>query len=149
MQSYNDFQLDSRLQNDTVRIASWPLCDLLLMNDANYPWCILVPRVVDISELFQLSRMQRQQLDLESCFLAATLMQIFEGDKMNVAALGNVVKQLHIHHVVRFSTDAAWPAPVWGRVPVQPYSAGALDKRLRQLTCLKQPDWPAISLSTV
>lgn len=144
-----DFQLDSRLQNDTVRIASWPLCEVLLMNDANYPWCILVPRVSGLSELFQLTRSQRQQLDLESWFLSTSLMDLFQGEKLNVAALGNVVRQLHIHHVVRFSDDPAWPSPIWGKLPVRGLSEAALKQRLQQLARLKEPDWAAISLSMV
>jgi len=141
------FQLDARLENDTVRIASWPLCDVLLMNDSQYPWCILVPRVSGLSELFQLSRIQRQQLDLESIYLSKTLMHVFDGDKLNVAALGNVVKQLHIHHLVRFSNDPAWPAPVWGKLPAKAYSDEGLKYCLEALSSLQKPDWAAIALS--
>ena len=141
------FKLDARLENDTRRIASWPLCDLLLMNDRQYPWCILVPRVANLSEIFQLSPIQRQQLDLESIFLSKTLMAIFEGEKLNVAALGNVVKQLHIHHVVRYSKDPAWPAPVWGKFPAKAYSEEALKACLETLSDLQNPGWAAIALS--
>lgn len=140
------FQLDARLENDTIHIASWPLCDLLLMNDSQYPWLILVPRVVDASELFDLSRSQRQQLDLESIYLSKTLMGIFEGVKLNVAALGNVVKQLHIHHVVRYSHDLSWPGPIWGKHPSVAYSAEELTGRLDMLSCFQNPDWAAIAL---
>lgn len=145
----NEFQLDTRLAQDTVPIASWPLCEVLLMNDCHYPWCILVPRVTGLTELFQLTRSQRQQLDLESYFLSTALMQIFEGEKLNVAALGNVVQQLHMHHVVRYANDAAWPAPVWGKVAVQAYKDDALALRLQELARLTEPDWAAISLSMV
>ena len=141
------FKLDPRLANDTTRIASWPLCEVLLMNDSQYPWCILVPRQPNLSELFQLSRSQRHQLDLESVFLSKTLMQIFDGDKLNVAALGNVVHQLHIHHVVRFSQDPAWPAPIWGKLPVKAYSEAELKACLEKLRELQEPDWAAIALS--
>ena len=144
-----DFQLDSRLQNDTLHIASWPLCEVLLMNDANYPWCILVPRVAGLSEIYDLTRSQRQQLDLESWFLSTSLMDIFQGKKLNVAALGNVVRQLHIHHVVRYTDDPAWPAPIWGKVPVRAHTEAELRARLQPLEKLKQPDWAAISLSMV
>lgn len=149
MTKASDFLLDSRLQNDTLHIASWPLCEVLLMNDAQYPWCILVPRVPELTELFQLTRSQRQQLDLESWFLSTTLMDIFQGDKLNVAALGNVVRQLHIHHVVRFTDDPAWPAPIWGKLPVSAHSETQLTLRLQQLKRLKQPDWATISLNMV
>tara|TARA_R110001592_G_scaffold60360_4_gene183463 strand:+ start:1044 stop:1493 length:450 start_codon:yes stop_codon:yes gene_type:complete len=141
------FQLDARLANDTRRVASWPLCDLLLMNDSQYPWCILVPREPNLSEIYQLSRSQRQQLDLESIFLSKTLMHIFEGEKLNVAALGNVVNQLHIHHVVRYSKDPAWPAPIWGKFPVKAYSEAGLMACLDKLSDLQNPDWAGIALS--
>jgi len=140
------FKLDERLGNDTKLIASWPLCDLLMMNDSQYPWCILVPRVAKMSEIYQLSQAQRQQLDNESMFLSKTLMNVFEGEKLNVAALGNVVKQLHIHHVVRFSNDPAWPAPVWGKFPAKAYSAEALETVLEKLSGLQETDWAAIAL---
>ena len=141
------FKLDSRLAKDTKRIASWPLCEVLLMNDSQYPWCILVPKQPNLSELYQLSRSQRHQLDLESVFLSKTLMQIFEGDKLNVAALGNVVNQLHIHHIVRFSGDPVWPAPVWGKLPVKEYSETELKACLEKLIELQEPDWATIALS--
>ena len=145
MSSEQVFQLDARLENDTKHIASWSLCDLLLMNDSQYPWCILVPRLANLSEIYQLSQIQRQQLDLESTFLSKSLMSIFEGEKLNVA-LGNVVKQLHIHHVVRFSHDPAWPAPIWGKFPRKAYSAEALEAILEKLSVLQGPDWAAIAL---
>jgi diadenosine tetraphosphate (Ap4A) HIT family hydrolase len=146
MSSEQLFQLDGRLANDTVRIASWPLCDLMLMNDSQYPWCILVPRVANLSEIFQLSQAQRQQLDIESTFLSKTLMDIFEGEKLNVAALGNVVKQLHIHHVVRYTNDPVWPAPIWGKLPVKAYSEDGLKACLEKLSDLQKPDWASLAL---
>ncbi len=149
MTSTRDFQLNERLQQDTIVLASWPLCEVLLMNDAHYPWCILVPRIPGVREIYELTRSQRQQLDLESTFLSTSLMQVFQGEKLNVAALGNVVQQLHIHHVVRFSSDIAWPAPVWGKVPLQTYSEEQLSLRRQQLKVLQQPDWAAFSLSMV
>ncbi len=147
MSAEQEFHLDQRLASDTRKIASWPLCEVLLMNDSQYPWCILVPRVDGLSELFQLARTQRQQLDLESIFLSKILMNEFEAEKLNVAALGNVVKQLHIHHVVRYSTDPSWPAPVWGRLPAQSYTDEELAQRLEKLSDLFEPDWAAIALS--
>lgn len=135
------FNLDERLFNDTFRIASWPLCEVLLMNDAQYPWLILVPRVDGATELYDLNDSQRQQLDCESMFLGKTLMKLFSGDKLNVAALGNVVKQLHIHHVVRFESDAAWPAPIWGKLPVQAYRAEEKAQLLDKLSALIDKQW--------
>lgn len=133
------FTLDSRLENDTAFLVDWPLCRVVLMKDANYPWCILIPRVVAssgefITELYDLNDAQRAQLDKESTQLSRYLMESFNGDKMNVAALGNVVSQLHIHHVVRFKTDPAWPAPVWGKLPAQAYDEQQLSSLQSRLT---------------
>jgi diadenosine tetraphosphate (Ap4A) HIT family hydrolase len=126
------FVLDSRLESDTVFLFDWPLCRVVLMNDAHYPWCILIPRVVtpsgdQVTELYHLDDAQRAQLDKESNVLSTHLMERFDGDKLNIAALGNVVAQLHIHHVVRFKIDAAWPAPVWGKFAATPYEATRLE----------------------
>jgi len=117
------FVLDSRLLQDTVPVGDFPLCRLLLSNDSQYPWFILVPRRVDISEIFQLSDAEQTQLWSETTLLSKTLQQLFNADKMNVAALGNVVSQLHMHVIVRHKGDVAWPAPVWGKHPAVPYSA--------------------------
>ncbi|MBA1379135.1 HIT family protein [Pseudomonas brassicacearum] len=128
------FALDPRLQQDTLPIGDFPLCRLLLSNDSNYPWFILVPRRDDISELFQLDDADQQQLWKETTALAETLKDSFDADKLNVATLGNVVSQLHMHVIVRKRDDAAWPAPVWGKHPAQPYSAeqvNVIRERLR------------------
>ena len=102
------------------------LCHLLLMNDCQFPWFILVPARADIREIFQLQADDRRQLLDESCLLSEFLMEAYAGDKLNVAALGNQVPQLHLHHIVRFATDAAWPAPIWGKQPAQAYSMEAI-----------------------
>ncbi|BAQ76441.1 MULTISPECIES: HIT domain-containing protein [Pseudomonas] len=128
------FTLDSRLQQDTLPIGDFPLCRLLLSNDANYPWFILVPRREDISELFQLDVTDQLQLWRETTALAEVLKDSFDADKLNVATLGNVVSQLHMHVIVRKRDDAAWPAPVWGKHPAKPYTAqevAAIRNRLR------------------
>lgn len=135
----SDFDLDPRLESDTEFLVDWPLCRVVLMNDANYPWCILIPRVVkssgdQVTELYDLDDAQRAQLDKESIALSKHLMQSFNGDKLNIAALGNVVAQLHIHHVVRFRDDLAWPAPVWGKLAAKPYEASTLDALQSRLT---------------
>ncbi|WP_374323559.1 HIT family protein [Aquipseudomonas alcaligenes] len=116
------FSLDSRLQQDTLVVGDFPLCRLLLMNDANYPWFILVPRRESVSELFQLDIADQQSLWQETTRLAEILKDAFSADKMNVATLGNVVSQLHMHVIVRRREDVAWPAPVWGRHPARAYS---------------------------
>lgn len=130
------FTLDQRLQQDTLLLGDFPLCRLLLMNDANYPWFILVPRRDEVSELFQLDAQEQQQLWRESTELAEVLKDTFKADKMNVATLGNVVSQLHMHVIVRRKDDLAWPAPVWGKHPAKPYSdeqVAALRSKLRMV----------------
>lgn len=120
--SETTFNLHPQLATDGIELADFPLCKLLLCNDSAYPWFILVPKVADISEIYQLDWQQQQQLLNESSLLSELLMQVFAGDKMNVAALGNVVEQLHLHHVVRFTDDAHWPKPIWGQQALTPYS---------------------------
>lgn len=117
------FVLDQRLLQDTLPVGDFPLSRLLLSNDAQYPWFILVPRRADISEIFQLSETEQLQLWKETTQLSRILQQLFEADKMNVAALGNVVSQLHMHVIVRHKGDAAWPAPVWGKHPAVSYTS--------------------------
>ena len=129
----SSFELDPQLARDCMVIGDFPVCRLLLMNDSQYPWFILVPRIRGVEEIYQLQETDQQQLLFESSYLAEMLQVVFSGEKMNVAALGNVVRQLHVHHVVRFSTDAAWPAPVWGRHPATPYSDEALAGVMRKL----------------
>lgn len=107
-------KLHPQLEKDCFILGKFKLCSLLLLNDANYPWFILLPNREDITEIHQLSKTDQQQLMTESMFFSHCLEQVFRPDKLNIAALGNVVPQLHIHHIARFKTDACWPAPVWG-----------------------------------
>lgn len=116
------FQLDSRLQKDTIVLGDFPLCRLLLMNDAAYPWFILVPRRAGSREIHRLAETDQALLWQESARLAGWMESAFEFDKLNVAALGNVVSQLHLHHVGRSVGDPTWPGPVWGQRPPQPYA---------------------------
>ncbi|HEX8588972.1 HIT domain-containing protein [Pseudomonas sp.] len=127
------FVLDPRLLQDTLPIGDFPLCTLLLSNDSNYPWFILVPKRPGISEVFQLSEAEQAQLWKETTYLSAVLDRAFKADKMNVAALGNVVNQLHMHVIVRLRSDAAWPAPVWGKHPAKPYSPEEVTRIRSQL----------------
>lgn len=120
------FTLDPRLQQDTLIVGDFALCRLLLMNDAQFPWFILVPRRDAVSEIFQLDIADQRLLWQEASELAETLKDTFAADKMNVASLGNIVGQLHMHVIVRRRDDAVWPAPVWGKLPAQPYSAEQL-----------------------
>ena len=119
-------EIHPQLANDCLLLGQFTLSHLLLMRDANYPWCILVPDREGIAEIYQLSEADQQQLLRESSQLSLAMERAFSPDKLNIAALGNVVPQLHIHHIARYKTDAAWPAPVWGRVAVKPYSEGEL-----------------------
>ncbi len=114
-------KLHPQLKTDCIVLGEFNLCALLLLNDANYPWFILLPKRENVSEIHQLSKKDQQQLMLESVFFSRALQQIFQPDKLNIAALGNVVPQLHIHHIARFATDACWPAPVWGATDAIPY----------------------------
>lgn len=126
-----------QLLADCILLGRFPLSRLLLMNDSNYPWFILVPDREGIREIYQLDEADRVQLLGESCALAEFLMRHFDGDKLNVAALGNQVPQLHLHHIVRYESDPAWPGPVWGRHPPVPYSADVIDAILARLARMK------------
>ncbi len=121
-------RIHAQLEKDCLLLGRFPLSHLLLNKDANYPWFILVPDRDDISEIYQLSNDDQQQLMRESCHLAEKLALHFQADKMNVASLGNIVPQLHIHHIVRYQHDVAWPAPVWGRVEAKYYTQVQLEK---------------------
>ncbi len=127
------FELDPRLEADTLPLGDLPLCRVLLMNDARYPWVILVPRAVAVSEVFELSQENQTQLWREATALGTMMKEAFHGDKLNIATLGNVVSQLHIHVVVRYQEDASWPAPVWGNGDPVPYDLSLQGERRAQL----------------
>jgi len=127
------FKLDPQLKQDTVLVADWHLCQVRLMNDSRYPWVILIPKVEDVSEIHQLADEQQQLLLGESVRLSKALEQLFAPHKLNVAALGNMVRQLHIHHIVRFEDDASFPRPVWGVGDAVPYEAEALNETVNGL----------------
>lgn len=115
------------LLEDCLELGKFSLCRLLLMKDANYPWFILVPDREDISEIHHLIEEDQLQLIRESAFLSSVIEGVFRADKINVAALGNVVPQLHLHHIVRYRDDVAWPSPIWGKQPIREYSDDLLD----------------------
>ena len=127
------FKLDRQLEQDTVLVADWHLCQVRLMNDSRYPWVILIPKVEDVSEIHQLADEQQQLLLGESVRLSKALEQLFAPHKLNVAALGNMVRQLHSHHIVRFEDDASFPRPVWGVGDAVPYEAEALNETVNGL----------------
>ena len=116
------FHLHPRLQADTIEIGCFTLSRLLLMNDSQYPWFILVPMREELTEIYQLSEQDQALLQRESSHLAKALAGIYHADKMNIASIGNIVSQLHVHHVVRYKKDIAWPAPVWGKFEAVPYT---------------------------
>lgn len=120
-----DFELDPRLEADTLPIADLDLCSVRLMNDARYPWLVLVPRKSGMVEIFDLDDADQQQLLAEIRRCAGTLKALNQPDKLNIAALGNQVRQLHIHIIARYRDDAAWPDPVWGRLPPLAHGDGA------------------------
>lgn len=117
------FVLHKRLAADTTLIVAWPLCQLRLMLDKTYPWLVLVPAREGVRELHDLSGEDQQEAMAEITRASRALDSLYRPDKINVAAIGNMVPQLHIHVVARYKTDAAWPNPVWGAVPPTPYPA--------------------------
>lgn len=133
MTSTSTFELHPRLAADTIEVTRLPLCRVLLMNDANYPWLILVPQRPGIREIFELIDADQQQLMRESTFVSRVMHDLFRPDKMNIAALGNVVSQLHIHHIARYRHDPAWPAPVWGQCPAKAYAPDQADELAARL----------------
>ena len=128
-----DFTLDPRLFADTVPVAELPLSRLLLATDARFPWTILVPRRTDCAEIIDLAPNDRMTLLDEIARVSEALRDITACDKLNVAALGNVVRQLHVHVVARFTADAAWPGPIWGRGEAVAYEPAARDRLIAQL----------------
>ena len=127
------FELHPQLQKDCIEVGRFDLSLLLLMNDANYPWFILVPQRQGISEIHELSDGDSRQLMKESCWLSLQASRMFRADKMNIAALGNIVPQLHVHHIVRYVNDPAWPGPVWGAQKAKPYGSDGLKDVLSNL----------------
>ena len=132
---YAVFELDARLASDTYVVGKTPLCRLLLMDDARFPWLILVPEVGGISEPFDLSESDQTILWRESMRLSRFLKAHYQADKLNVAALGNQVPQLHLHHIARYHSDVAWPGPVWGVGTPEPY---AVEEATRLIGSLRE-----------
>ncbi len=127
------FSIDPRLAADTLAIGELPLSRLLLMDDARWPWLILVPRIAGARELIDLDGNDRNALMDEVTQVARTLESLHRPDKLNIAALGNVVPQLHVHVIARHVGDAAWPKPVWGQGERVPYDASAASTRITAL----------------
>jgi diadenosine tetraphosphate (Ap4A) HIT family hydrolase len=111
------------------------LCCLLLLNDSQFPWFLLVPERPSLTEQYQLNKSDQIQLINESCYLSENLATMFNADKINIGAIGNLVPQLHIHHIVRYRSDPAWPEPVWGKFNPINYT----DDKIQQITQLLSP----------
>ncbi len=129
------FTLHPDLQRDGIVIGDFALSRLLMINDGAYPWCVLVPRVAGIKDAYQLHEGEHAQMLAESRALCRAMMNAFTGDKMNVAALGNMTPQLHVHHIVRRAGDAAWPGAIWGHAPL---TAMTQDEIARRAAALKK-----------
>ena len=127
------FELHPDLKRDGIPMGTFDQCLVLLINDAAYPWFVLVPKREGISDMIDLTPEDYRQMCEESSIFSKAIMEIFEGEKLNVAALGNMTPQLHIHHIVRYKSDAAWPGPIWGKQPMQPYTDAQSKKILQQL----------------
>jgi len=131
--SKTTFALDPRLRNDTRHVASLELCDVLLMNDTRFPWLVLVPRKAGLVEICDLSPDDQALLWREVTQASQALRSVEPFEKLNLGALGNIVRQLHLHLVGRCEGDAAWPGPVWGSGTALPYGEAALASMLRKL----------------
>ncbi len=129
----NRWHLHPQLADDTVPVIELALSEVRLMDDANHPWLVLVPRIADVSELIDLDAAQRTQLTAEIDATSRALKSLFRPDKLNIAALGNMVPQLHVHVIARFQNDIAWPRPVWGVANARPYAPEALIERIEAL----------------
>ena len=129
MSGSSDFILDARLEADTRPVASLGLCDVRLMNDARFPWLVLVPPRHGLVEIIDLTADEQTTLWQEVNRAAAALRAVAPCDKLNLGALGNIVRQLHVHIVARCEGDAAWPGPVWGSGQAVPYAEASLSAR--------------------
>ncbi|AHG47596.1 diadenosine tetraphosphate hydrolase [Rhizobium leguminosarum bv. trifolii CB782] len=127
------FALDPRLENDSTSIMVTGLCDLRLSTDARWPWLILVPRRAEITEIFELTPLDQVLLAFETELVANALKKITDATKINIGALGNIVRQLHVHVIARFEGDANWPGPVWGFGRAEPYEDGKRDEFIAKL----------------
>ncbi|MBB6186696.1 HIT family protein [Rhodanobacter sp. MP7CTX1] len=133
MSGSSDFILDARLEADTRPVASLELCDVRLMNDARFPWLVLVPRRAGLVEITDLTAGEQTTLWHEVNHAAAALRAVAPCDKLNLGALGNIVRQLHVHVVARCEGDAAWPGPVWGSGQAVAYAEASLSARRNAL----------------
>jgi len=127
-----NFELDSRLGADSLFIADWPLCRVIRMNDRAYPWIILVPRRTGVREIIDLVPADQQTLLGEITRASDAISKSLKPEKLNIAALGNVVPQLHVHVIGRFTDDPAWPRPVWGVQAPRPFTGKEAETEVMQ-----------------
>ena len=120
------FELHPQLARDSIHLVDWPLSQVRVINDANFHWFILVPRVAVATEIIDLTEQEQQQLWHESAFLSHWIKAEYAADKLNLASIGNKVGQLHIHHIARFTHDPLWPEPVWGKLSSIPLDESAV-----------------------
>ena len=129
----NAWQLHPQLADDTAPVIELPLCEVRLMDDANHPWLVLVPRVAEMIEIIDLDPARRLQLTAEIDQASRALKALFKPHKLNIAALGNLVPQLHVHVIARYTDDIAWPRPVWGAANARPYAPEEMIERVQAL----------------
>ncbi|GGB15050.1 MULTISPECIES: HIT domain-containing protein [Agarivorans] len=141
----NQFSLHPQLQKDGIWAGDFELSRVLLINDSQFPWWVLVPMQDGISDIYQLDNCQQAQFWRESKRLSEALMDIYQGDKLNLAALGNMVPQLHVHHVVRYKSDPLWPQPIWGKLPAKPYTETQKQQQLATLQQALQGQWQTLA----
>ena len=134
-----NFELHPDLKRDGIVIGQFPLSLVLLINDSAYPWFVLVPKRAGIKDAIDLEHADYQELSEESRLFSVALKQIFSAEKLNIAALGNMTPQLHVHHIVRSSSDPAWPNPIWGFQPLTAYTSDEVDAIREKLAAAKIP----------
>jgi diadenosine tetraphosphate (Ap4A) HIT family hydrolase len=127
------FKLDTRLANDTIPIANLGLCQLRMMNDKRWPWLVMVPQRAGIAEVFDLTPLDQAMLTFESNLVASALKKTTGCTKINIAAIGNIVRQLHLHVIGRNEGDANWPGPVWGFGTPEPYDDHEKHKHVEEI----------------
>lgn len=142
--SESGFEVHTQLAQDCLEVGDFPLCRVMLMNDARFPWFILIPRRGHLAEIHQLKPEDRAQLWDESHWLSQKLQMLYRPDKLNIAAIGNLVPQLHVHHIVRYVQDSVWPAPVWGKGRTKTYDEVEAEQRIYDMReLLRQYKAPA------
>lgn len=139
------FTLHPRIDADSLFLTDWPLCQIRLQNVSSLPWLVMIPRRDNIREVFELSLTDQHQLISEISTLSERLSSLEKAHKMNIGALGNVVPQLHVHVIPRSTHDPAWPQPIWGNLPMTPYTPEEQSAMIARLSSILPPktEWPA------